>query len=128
MQRAKKICRKIGCNVLTDEAYCEKHNRIPEEQKHESWRRLDDKKTNDAKKFYQSLRWTQASILHREREPLCRRCREKGMITVATITHHNPDREILIERGIDPCDDRFLESICSNHHQEELRKKRNAGN
>jgi 5-methylcytosine-specific restriction enzyme A len=122
-----KICRKAGCNALTNEPYCEKHKRIPEERQREAWRKLDEKKTDDAKRFYRSLRWTQASILHRGREPLCRRCRREGIITVATITHHNPDREILISRGIDLCDDRYLESICMEHHQEELRKKRGSG-
>jgi 5-methylcytosine-specific restriction enzyme A len=117
-----RICRRPGCTALVKRGYCAEHQpdkRIP-------WKKLDDRKPQWKKDFYSSAKWTQCSILHRTREPLCRQCKTEGTITVAEITHHNPELEELIRLGKDPYADKYLESICHEHHQNELRKKRYA--
>jgi 5-methylcytosine-specific restriction protein A len=126
MNRALRICRKPGCTALVHSGYCDKHRHIQQDRKRQSWEQLNNRKTQEAKDFYSSARWTKCSVIHRAREPLCRRCRAQGMIRVADLTHHNPDRETLIAQGLNPFDDKYLESICSEHHQEELRNKRHA--
>jgi 5-methylcytosine-specific restriction enzyme A len=124
VNRALRICRKTGCSALVKSGYCLKHTYIAEEIKKESFSSLDRKKTPEQRAFYSSSLWTECSRLHREREPLCRRCKEKGIVKAAEMVHHNPARDILIARGDSPHDDRFLESLCNNCHLEELRKKK----
>lgn len=128
MHIALKICKKSGCNALVKSGYCEKHSfaaiKAKEKLLRESWAELDKKKTPEQKAFYQSARWTQASKLHRTKEPLCRRCKENGRIVAAELVHHNPDLNMLFEMNLDPCDDQYLESLCFNCHQKELIAKR----
>ena len=124
MNRSLRICRKPGCTILVKDGYCNKHRYVLQENQRNSWSELDKRKTDEAKKFYSSSRWTQCSIIHRVREPLCRRCKKKGIIKVAEMVHHNPSREILVARELNPFDDQWLESLCFDCHQEELRKKR----
>lgn len=124
MNRALRMCLKSGCGTLVQQGYCDKHRHIQIQKQRLSWEELSKHKTEESKKFYSSSRWTQCSVVHRSREPLCRRCKAEGKIAVAEIVHHNPAREILIERGLNPYDDRWLESLCFDHHQQELRKRR----
>jgi 5-methylcytosine-specific restriction protein A len=118
MKRAKSICNYQGCNALIEApGRCEKH------QRERSPRRLDSKKTLEDKRFYSGSKWTKTSKDHRKMEPLCRQCRKNGYVTAGVITHHNPDRKILIAKGLDPYDHEYLETICLSCHQKELRKK-----
>jgi hypothetical protein len=119
---AMKICRRPGCTELVLRGYCAKHKQDPRE----CWKKLDAKKSPDAKEFYSSAAWTKVSIRHKAIEPLCRRCKAEGIISVVEIVHHNPSREELIRTGRSPLDDKWLESVCFNHHQGELRGKRRA--
>jgi 5-methylcytosine-specific restriction protein A len=123
MQRALKICRKPGCSALVKSGYCPKHAHVIEERKRESFEELDAKKTPEQRKFYSCSRWTEVSRIHRVNEPLCRRCKGRGIVKVAEVTHHNPPRDVLIARGLDPYDDQHLESLCFDCHQEDLRAK-----
>lgn len=117
------MCRRHGCPNLVDQpGYCHLHifdAKAP-------LRRLDERKTDEQRKFYSSAAWTKASTHHREIEPLCRRCRAAGKVVAAEMVHHNPPREELIARGLSPLDDEYLESLCNWHHLEELRAKRKA--
>jgi 5-methylcytosine-specific restriction protein A len=122
-QRAKSICRKPGCSTLIDApGYCQRHT--TEIDSRINFRELDNRKTDEQKKFYSSREWTSASLAHRQSEPLCRRCRADGKIVAADMVHHNPSREELIKRGLNPLDDKYLESLCNNCHLAELRRKR----
>ena len=117
-------CRIPGCSYLVkrQERYCQKHTRIDEP----SFRkRLDDKKTQEQKSFYSGAKWTETSKRHRINEPLCRQCKQRGVIVPGNLVHHEPDRETLIARGDSPYDDRFLVTLCNNCHLAELRAKRN---
>ena len=117
MNKAKSICTHPGCNTLiSGSGRCEKH-------KFDNFKRLDSKKTPEDKKFYSSGRWTKTSKAFRQANPLCQPCLKKGQVTASKIAHHVPDRKILIERGDDPFDWKFLEAVCFNCHQKELRKK-----
>jgi 5-methylcytosine-specific restriction protein A len=123
MQRALRICRKPGCTALVKSGYCPAHAHVIEEQKRESFEKLDAKKTPEQKKFYSSSRWTECSRQHRVNEPLCRRCKAKGIVKAGDLTHHNPPREELIAKGLSPFDDRYLETLCHDCHQAELSAK-----
>lgn len=123
--RAKSICRRVGCNALIDRpGYCPAHTIDPREKARENFRALDERKTDEQKAFYSSAAWTQASRRHRANDPLCSRCRERGIIQAGQLVHHNPPLDELIARGLNPLDDRYLETLCNRCHLEELRGKK----
>ena len=82
---------------------------------------LDERKTIEEKRFYRSSRWTRASRLHRIREPLCRYCAEHGRIRKGELVHHEPDLRIIVQRNLNPFDDRYLVTLCNDCHMAELR-------
>lgn len=99
--------------------YCPEHTLDPRE----TFRRLDGRTPEALKKFYWCADWQKARNHHREVEPLCRRCRAAGKIMAGEMVHHNPPLEELLAKGLDPCDDKYLETLCNRHHMAELRKK-----
>ena len=38
--------------------------------------------------FYKTTAWRHLRTWHLSREPLCRRCRDEGRLTAATVVHH----------------------------------------
>jgi len=125
MKKLLSICKKIGCNNLVrGTGYCDDHKDIADKKKREAWDRLDAKKTPEKKAFYNSHLWHRTSRRHRKKEPLCRRCKKAGKIVIGTLVHHNPSLDELIERGLNPYLDDYLETLCFNCHQKELRRKK----
>jgi hypothetical protein len=106
--------------LLDRPGYCPAH--VP--QNVLSLRELDQKKTVESLKFYRNSAWTRASKRHRMIEPLCRQCQAEGKVKAGELVHHNPPLEELKAKGLNPYDDRYLETLCFNHHQKELRSKR----
>lgn len=114
------LCRHTGCNTLIAKpGYCDKHivdSRI-------AFKELDRRK-NLLHDFYNTERWHKTSRDHRVIEPLCRLCKRNGKIVIGSIVHHDPDLSILLSQGLDPCDHQYLQTICGEHHLEELRRRR----
>lgn len=127
MNLAKSICKFYGCGELLDApGYCPAHKKTPQERAAAAQAKfvsLEIKKTPEQKKFYSSKAWTATSKEHRIREPLCRKCRAAGLVVPGTLVHHNPAREFLVANGLNPHDDKFLETLCFSCHQRELREK-----
>lgn len=120
MLKAKTICTYYGCGAaIAKGPRCEAHPYRPMREV------LDKTKTPESRAFYSSGKWTKTSRDHRKRHPLCVNCKRNGRVTAGTLVHHNPERQILIARGDSPYDDRYLETLCFNCHQGELRGKRN---
>ena len=118
MKRAKSICTYPSCSTLVTSGHrCSLHP-------YDSMRQqLDKKKTSESRKFYSSHKWTMTSRKHREIEPLCRRCKEGGLVVQGELVHHNPERQELVFMGLDPFDHEYLETLCFRCHQHELRAK-----
>jgi hypothetical protein len=87
------------------------------------FKRQNDNKTYDDKRFYSSTEWTEASKQYRINNPLCIHCKRNNRITVATLVHHNPDRRVLLSRGDSPLDNKFFESLCHSCHNKELSQR-----
>jgi len=118
-------CRKQGCPNLVDiPGYCPVHAHLHKMDVREAFAVLDRKKTPERIAFYNSKRWTNTSLEHRRREPLCRRCKAKGVIRPAQMVHHDPPVEELLAQGLSPFDHRYLESLCNDCHLGELRAKK----
>lgn len=117
-------CKRPGCpNLVRGRGYCPEHQNDQKVITRDRFKRLDERKTNDQKRFYSSEAWTNASRRHRDIEPLCRRCKTEGQIVPADLVHHNPSLQDLLNRGLNPLDDRYLESLCLRCHQKELKGK-----
>lgn len=79
--RAKSSCRHIGCSKLLDvSGYCDKH--ISERRK-----QLDAARGSAHERGY-NYRWIKARATFLRRDPLCRRCKDAGVITAATVVDH----------------------------------------
>jgi 5-methylcytosine-specific restriction enzyme A len=120
-----RLCRKPGCSSLVKKGYCPAHTIIAEQSERERFKALDARKTPEMRKFYSSAAWTKISRLHRIREPLCRRCRERGKVRPAALTHHSMALQALWNAGLNPFDEQYLESLCHQCHQEDLKAKNN---
>jgi hypothetical protein len=113
MLSPRRLCNHAGCNLLaTNNGFCEKHLKNKYDIVKEDWK----------KKFYSSQKWRKKSLEHRRLEPFCRRCLPKKLL--GNLVHHNPELSQLIEEGKDPLDDTYLETLCHNHHQVELNKRK----
>jgi len=116
-KRPKTICRKVGCNVLIESpGHCADH--VKESS---SFKSYDENKDPARKKFYSESRWTKASIRQRRRQPLCEHCLEKGIVNEAEMVHHEPSLEILLSKGLDPVNPKYLFSLCDDCHRKEHR-------
>lgn len=125
-QRPKRPCKRPGCPALVDPStgsYCAQHAHYKQQDTRSRFDMLDRKKTAETKSFYSSAEWTLTSKYHRQKEPLCRRCKENGKIVVGELVHHNPPLEQLIKNGMNPFDHAVLETLCTSCHQKELRNK-----
>lgn len=82
-QRTNKRCRKRGCNQLTRDpsGYCEPHRK---QRKQEVQRKYEAKNGNP----YNNRRWRNARAQFLANNPLCVRCKEKGIINTATVVDH----------------------------------------
>ena len=92
--RAKSICRRPGCNALIDKpGFCETHT----PDKRANFKRLDERKNPEQITFYNSTAWKNARDRHRRSEPLCRHCKQRGIVKAGEMVHHEPDREVLLD-------------------------------
>jgi 5-methylcytosine-specific restriction enzyme A len=124
--RPKRPCKKPGCPALVnpDEGqYCPKHLPMQQRDTRSRFDALDRRKTAETKAFYSSAQWTLTSKMHRQKEPLCRRCKKNGYVVQGELVHHNPPLEELLKTGGNPFSDDNLETLCTSCHQRELRAK-----
>ena len=125
-QRAYTICKNYKCNELTNiyGGYCTNCEAEGHSTKRDTFKRLDDNKTDEQRTFYSSSRWTKASKRKRSRDPLCSRCKERGIIHKADLVHHDPELQVLLAQDLNPFDDEYLFSLCNECHLEDLREKK----
>jgi 5-methylcytosine-specific restriction endonuclease McrA len=67
---------------------------------------------------YHTARWTKESRAFRQRNPLCRMCRERGIIRAATVTDHI----IPVEVHGDFWDQSNWQPLCTKHNIEKGNK------
>ena len=96
-----KPCNKIGCNELSYNAYCEKHNSVKEKRKPQS---------TDG--FYRTQDWKKTSKQYRAYKPNCEICGK-----TARLVHHKIPLRELLSKGLDGCDWQYLQSVCWSCHE-----------
>ena len=71
--------------------------------------------------FYDKQRWRDLTISHRKEEPLCRKCKERGIVTAGTLVDHIVPR---LEGG-DEWDEDNLQTLCDRCHQSKRQSEKN---
>lgn len=114
---APRPCRHTGCRVLVRgrDGFCDQHRR-------ESFRvqkqavNVDYKERN---RFYQRAAWKRLRAAHLQSEPLCRKCRQAGRLTEASIVDH----VVPFTSTQDPLalDANNLQSLCTSCHSSKTR-------
>lgn len=84
----RKVCRKPGCGKLVENgAYCGQHQIQKEVQQKAQVKKYDNERGTAASRGYSS-RWTRYSKKYREENPLCVRCKEKGILKLGGHVDH----------------------------------------
>ena len=101
--KSNKQCAKVGCwKVISGTlSHCDKHKPEP----------FKNIKRNDTK-IYNTRRWRKLSKKQLADEPLCRECKSKDKVTLAT----HSDHIISISDGGEPFDQANLQSLCIKCH------------
>ena len=104
--KPKKPCSYQGCPKLTNDRYCELHQkkRTEEYNKYE--------RDNFTKIFYNSKKWRIIRKRQLEAHPFCEECLKNGKRTKAIVVDHI----IPIKKGGDMYDYTNLQSLCASCH------------
>ena len=120
-QKKLHVCNKMGCNNLTRNRFCEKHQYIEAEEKKAINRKYNRNRTDDKEQaFYKSTGWkiVRKKALARDNY-LCQDCLKMGYTVPAQTVHHIiPIKEqwtlrLIVENMV---------SLCESCHQQRHRK------
>lgn len=73
---------------------------------------------------YNGRKWRKVRLEQLEKFPLCCDCEALGIVTAATVADHEPQAKVLIKRGDDPYDLKWLMSRCKKHHDSKSGRER----
>ena len=104
---------------MTSPGFCDRHRK--EVFKIQKSKVTDDYK--DRNRFYQRIAWKRIRALQLQIEPLCRRCRSRGKLIVASVVDHI----IAIADGGAELDQDNLQSLCASCHNAKTRRDQAGG-
>ena len=76
---------------------------------------------------YNGRKWRKVRASQLEKFPLCCDCEADGDTVAATVADHEPQAKVLIARGDDPYDMKWLQSRCKKHHDSKSGRERHGG-
>jgi 5-methylcytosine-specific restriction endonuclease McrA len=118
MLNAKSICRQVGCNVLISKpGYCTQHE-------DNSLRFEDLKRSPGSRKFYGGSKWTHTARAYRRDNPMCADHLRNGLAVKGDLVDHVVERPVLISKGLNPYDFKYLQTLCMSCHNKKLRKRK----
>lgn len=74
--------------------------------------------------FYQSARWHRLSRQFRKKNPLCKRCLDKGIVEKGEVVDHIIPLEIWLQQGRDPYDMINLQTLSKSCHSIKTKEDR----
>ena len=74
--------------------------------------------------FYRSRQWTNLSLQHRKRNPLCVECLKEGKTKVGDCVDHKTP----ITQGGSQTDPNNLQTLCNSHHSIKSKNERKSNN
>ncbi|OXB01731.1 hypothetical protein B0A75_04630 [Flavobacterium oncorhynchi] len=76
---------------------------------------------------YNGRKWRKLRLLQLNTFPLCCDCEAEDLVVAATVADHDTQAKVLIARGDDPYDMKWLKSRCKKHHDSKSGKERHRG-
>ena len=110
----KRICLTPGCGKITTQAYCDTHSDQLSGYKN---KKADPKYD----KFYHSPQWIKLRNAYRRANPLCKKCKDEGKVTLMKVVDHI---ETVKENWIRRLDWMNLQSLCERHHNAKSARER----
>ncbi|NHM07656.1 hypothetical protein G4D82_10515 [Flavobacterium sp. CYK-4] len=86
-----------------------------------------DRERRDDDFDYNGRRWRKVRAQQLDLFPCCCDCEAEGITTVATVADHEPQVKVLIARGDDPYDMKWLMSRCKKHHDSKSGREAHKG-
>lgn len=83
-------------------------------------RRVRDPSAGETLRVYRSRRWRQLALVHLAREPLCRTCREDGLVVAAVDVDHVAPLALRPDLAFD---DSNLASRCRSCHNKKTARE-----
>lgn len=120
-----KFCNHAGCRTLVpfNVAYCAEHK--PEHRAPNAYDNYQNRKAIGGKyfQFYKSKQWRKLSYSFRLRNPICKRCKERGLYVKADVCDHIIPLRVDWNKRLDETN---LQSLCNSCHyaktQEDIEK------
>ena len=75
-----------------------------------------DRVRHDSDFDYNGRKWRKLRASFLESNPLCCDCEAEDITTAATVADHDPQAKVLMARGDDPYDVKYLYPRCKKHH------------
>ena len=104
-------CKQPGCAELVAKGYCAAHQRADNRRYYERRRADPLLRLRDA--FYKTAAWLALRAWRLSIEPLCRMCKELGLVTAATCVDHIEPIAQAWDRRLDPDN---TQSLCDSCH------------
>jgi 5-methylcytosine-specific restriction protein A len=76
---------------------------------------------------YNGRKWRNVRKRFLEENPLCCDCKAAGIVTLATVADHDPTAKVLISKGLDPYDPKYLFPRCDSHHNSKSGREAHKG-
>ncbi|OIQ16559.1 MAG: hypothetical protein BM557_09605 [Flavobacterium sp. MedPE-SWcel] len=73
---------------------------------------------------YNGRKWRNVRRSKLDKDPLCEYCAKVDKVTQATVVDHEPRAKVLIARGDDPYDEKYLFSSCKTCHNSKSGRER----
>ncbi|MFK3938927.1 HNH endonuclease [Alkalihalobacillus sp. NPDC078783] len=86
--KPRRPCNHVGCTVITDQPYCNKHKVVAKASKD-----FDNRRGSASSRGYDA-RWRKARKMYLRRNPLCVRCEMNNDLVSATIVDHIKPYEV----------------------------------
>lgn len=108
-----KVCAKPNCGKLTKERYCATHKLAYKEREVVKKREYDQLRGTRTERGYNNC-WVKYSKLFRDKNPLCKHCKDKGHLKPSTCVDHI----IPVEGSDDPLfwDETNHQALCWSCH------------
>lgn len=108
-----KQCNHAGCRTLVpfNQTYCERHRKAL--NKYRYHKRVYDSDESKYQQFYKTAAWRRLSRRFLERNPVCIKCYEDGVIRKADVVDHVVEIKDDWNRRLDESN---LQPLCNHHH------------
>jgi 5-methylcytosine-specific restriction protein A len=112
---AKRVCNQPGCGALTDDRYCDKHQRNNSRTQFDKQRNT----TNPLRAYYKTAAWSRTRAFVLSRDPVCKDCGRLASV----VADHIVNAHAFVAGGGDFYDLSNLQGLCKSCHDSKTAKE-----